>query len=42
MPKIVASDRYEPKPMSVEEAAMQLENKREDFLVFLNESELEI
>ena len=36
MPKIVASDRYEPKPMSVEEAAMQLENKREDFLVFLN------
>lgn len=35
-PRIVASDRYEPKPMSVEEAAMQLENKKEDFLVFLN------
>lgn len=35
-PKIVASDRYEPKPMSVDEAAMQLENKKEDFLVFLN------
>ncbi len=35
-PKIVASDNYEPKPMAVEEAAMQLENKKENFLVFFN------
>lgn len=33
---IVASDRFEPKPMDVEEAALQLETLEEDFLVFFN------
>jgi len=35
-PTIVETDRYEPKPMAVEEAAMQLTTKGEDFLVFIN------
>ncbi len=33
---IVGSDNYEPKPMSVDEAAMQLDNKQYEFLVFRN------
>jgi putative sigma-54 modulation protein len=33
---IVEADRYEPKPMPVEEAAMQLDNLNYEFLVFLN------
>lgn len=33
---IVTTDRYEPKPMTVEEAAMQLETTNLDFLVFKN------
>ena len=33
---IVESDRFESKPMMVEEAAMQLQNLGEEFLVFLN------
>ncbi|MBT8763404.1 ribosome-associated translation inhibitor RaiA [Desulfohalobiaceae bacterium Ax17] len=35
-PVIVQTDQYEPKPMSVEEAAMQLDTLNYDFLVFLN------
>ncbi len=34
--RIVATDQYEPKPMPLEEAAMQLETLNYDFLVFLN------
>lgn len=33
---ITATDNYQPKPMSVDEAAMQLETMGNDFLVFLN------
>jgi putative sigma-54 modulation protein len=33
---IVESDKYEPKPMSVEEAAMQLSSMKYEFLVFRN------
>jgi putative sigma-54 modulation protein len=33
---IMDSDQYEPKPMNLEEAAMQLESKHHEFLVFLN------
>ncbi|MDK2955004.1 MAG: putative sigma-54 modulation protein [Desulfovibrionales bacterium] len=33
---IVSSDTYEPKPMSVEEAAMQLDSAGMEFLVFRN------
>lgn len=33
---IVESDMYEPKPMSVEEAAMQLSSVKYEFLVFRN------
>jgi len=35
-PTIVGTDTYEPKPMSVDEAAMQLNSTDNDFLVFLN------
>ncbi|MDD3313598.1 ribosome-associated translation inhibitor RaiA [Pseudodesulfovibrio sp.] len=35
-PTIVGTDSYEPKPMSVDEAAMQLDSMDNDFLVFLN------
>lgn len=35
-PRIVATDQYEPKPMPLEEAAMQLESLNYEFLVFLN------
>ncbi|WP_028574077.1 ribosome hibernation-promoting factor, HPF/YfiA family [Desulfonatronovibrio hydrogenovorans] len=35
-PSIVATDHYEPKPMSLDEAAMQLESLNYEFLVFLN------
>ncbi|WP_457571082.1 ribosome hibernation-promoting factor, HPF/YfiA family [Desulfovulcanus sp.] len=35
-PVIVQTDLYEPKPMSVEEAAMQLDTLNYDFLVFIN------
>lgn len=34
--RIVATDLYEPKPMSLEEAAMQLGTLNYEFLVFLN------
>ncbi|MCA1743357.1 MAG: ribosome hibernation-promoting factor, HPF/YfiA family [Desulfonatronovibrio sp.] len=34
--RIVETDHYEPKPMDIEEAAMQLESLNYDFLVFLN------
>lgn len=33
---IVSRDDYEPKPMNVDEAAMQLDNLNYEFLVFLN------
>lgn len=33
---IIESDHFEPKPMDVEEAAMQLEAKGDEFLVFHN------
>jgi putative sigma-54 modulation protein len=33
---IVESDKYEPKPLAVEEAAEQLEVSKNEFLVFLN------
>ena len=33
---IMDSDQYEPKPMNLEEAAMQLESKHYEFLVFRN------
>ncbi|WP_462324822.1 ribosome hibernation-promoting factor, HPF/YfiA family [Desulfoplanes sp.] len=35
-PTIVRSDRFSPKPMGVDEAAMQLDNLEDKFLVFLN------
>lgn len=35
-PTIVGRDSYEPKPMSVDEAAMQLDTKDSEFLVFRN------
>lgn len=35
-PTIVGTDSYEPKPMSVEEAALQLDSLDNEFLVFLN------
>lgn len=35
-PRIEKTERYSPKPMVVEEAAMQLENTDDEFLVFLN------
>lgn len=35
-PTITGTDRYEPKPMSLEEAAMQLDSLQYDFLVFRN------
>ena len=35
-PTIVGTDSYEPKPMSMDEAAMQLETMDNEFLVFLN------
>ncbi|KAB1443757.1 ribosome hibernation-promoting factor, HPF/YfiA family [Pseudodesulfovibrio senegalensis] len=35
-PTIVGSDSYEPKPMSVDEAAMQLDTTDGEFLVFRN------
>ena len=34
--KIVGVDHFEPKPMHVEEAAMQLDQRADEFLVFLN------
>ena len=36
VPTITETDAYEPKPMSVEEAAMQLESLGYEFLVFQN------
>ncbi len=36
VPTIIESDSYEPKPMAVEEAAMQLESLGYEFLVFHN------
>jgi putative sigma-54 modulation protein len=33
---IVGEDKFEPKPMHVDEAAMQLEQRDDEFLVFLN------
>ncbi len=35
-PTIIPSDGFSPKPMMVDEAAMQLENLDQDFLVFLH------
>lgn len=35
-PNIQQTDHYEPKPMSVEEAALQLDSSSNEFLVFLN------
>ncbi len=35
-PVVEKTDHYEPKPMSVDEAAMQLENRNFEFLVFMN------
>lgn len=35
-PTIVETDQYEPKPMAVEEAAMQLGTLKSEFLVFIN------
>ena len=35
-PTIVGTDTYEPKPMSVDEAALQLNSLENEFLVFLN------
>ncbi|WP_027179643.1 ribosome hibernation-promoting factor, HPF/YfiA family [Maridesulfovibrio bastinii] len=35
-PRIVESDQFEPKPMTVEEAALQLDSLDYDFLVFRN------
>jgi putative sigma-54 modulation protein len=35
-PTIVGTDSYEPKPMNVDEAAMQLDTLDNDFLVFFN------
>lgn len=36
VPTIIETDAYEPKPMAVEEAAMQLDSLGYEFLVFLN------
>ncbi|MDQ7032689.1 MAG: ribosome-associated translation inhibitor RaiA [Desulfonauticus sp.] len=38
-PVIVETDHFEPKPMSVEEAALQLDTLNYEFLVFLNAEE---
>ena len=35
-PKIIKSDRFQPKPMDIEEALKQLELSGEDLIVFLN------
>lgn len=35
-PNIEKTERYSPKPMMIEEAAMQLESTDDEFLVFLN------
>ncbi|MGE4553283.1 MAG: ribosome-associated translation inhibitor RaiA [Desulfovibrionaceae bacterium] len=35
-PTIIEADKYEPKPMSVEEAAEQIQHRDLDFLVFRN------
>ncbi|HBR05697.1 MAG TPA: ribosomal subunit interface protein, partial [Desulfovibrio sp.] len=35
-PSIAEMDKYEPKPMSVDEAAMQMDSLNYDFLVFRN------
>lgn len=35
-PTIIETDRYDPKPMAVEEAAMQLTTNGDDFFVFIN------
>ncbi len=35
-PNVQQTDHYEPKPMIVEEAAMQLGNTGNEFLVFVN------
>lgn len=35
-PTIMGTDKFEPKPMSVEEAAMQLDSLQYEFLVFKN------
>ena len=36
VPTIIETDKYEPKPMAVEEAAMQLDALKYEFLVFIN------
>lgn len=36
VPTIIETDEYQPKPMAVEEAAMQLEALKNEFLVFIN------
>ncbi|MDD4730518.1 MAG: ribosome-associated translation inhibitor RaiA [Desulfovibrio sp.] len=41
-PTITGTDNYEPKPMSVEEAAMQLDSLQFEFLVFRNAENDEI
>lgn len=35
-PRIIGTDEYEPKPMSIDEAAMQLDSLDNEFLVFRN------
>lgn len=37
-PKIIRSENFAPKPMSIEEASLQLELSPESFLVFLNQT----
>ncbi len=41
-PVIRKTDKYEPKPMTVDEAAMQLDNLGYEFLVFLNADNEEV
>ena len=42
LPVIRKTDKYEPKPMAVEEAAMQLDSLGYEFLVFLNADSEEV
>lgn len=41
-PRVIPDDTFVPKPMSVEDAIIVLEDQRDDFLVFRNADSLEI
>ena len=41
-PRVIKEDKFEPKPLAVEDAILHLEEVREDFLVFRNSESLKI